>query len=130
MNYLAVIMLLIFLIRKEIEKVIIALAGSAISAITGDSIVEVGGVFLLLILIHIFDVLPFITFGIQILLLNKSLSSLKRFSLDIFSSLWEELAELSEFVAADAHEVDVEDVINSMTLLPRSLSRQSFINQI
>jgi len=62
--------------------------------------------------------------------LDKSLSSFKRLALDVLSSLWEEMAEVKKLILTDAHEIDIWNMINGLTLLSSMLCRQSLVNQI
>ena len=62
--------------------------------------------------------------------MDKSLSSFKRLALDVLSSLWEEMAEVKKLILADAHEIDIWNMINGLTLLSSMLCRQSLVNQI
>jgi hypothetical protein len=54
---------------------------------------------------------------LSVLLLHEPLSSLKRFSLDVLGSLWEELAQVHQVVLADAHENDVGQLAHLLVLL-------------
>lgn len=54
---------------------------------------------------------------LSILLLHEPLSSLERFSFDVFGSLWEELAKIHQVDFADAHENDVWQLAHLFVLL-------------
>lgn len=62
--------------------------------------------------------------------MHESLSSFEGLALDVLCRLWEEMAEVKKLILADAHEVDIWDMINGLTLLSCMLCRQRLIHQI
>lgn len=72
---------------------------------------------LLMNIFFLFLLIVLVGLGVGILLLHELLSSLKRSSLDVLSSLWEEVAELIQVLVGTAHEDDVWQVVSRSILL-------------
>ena len=88
-------------IRVELIEVFFVAVVLAAELIHGQLVLIAG------FLAFFFQPILIILLGAGVLLLHKSLSSFQSTSLDVFSSLWEEITELIKHILLNTHEDDI-----------------------
>ena len=77
---------------------------------------------------HVFVFLFLHDFGVSVFLKHESMSSFKGSSFDVFSGLWEQVAEFTKNVFRDTHEDDVWQLLSLILALVVWSVGQSFEN--